>query len=405
MTGSEKPAAGVALLCDVAGAIRQVIRDDLGIADQFVEGRPLPLAVDRASLAKALSFMVALRDEGTAFDWELNVPSADQVTTLHFAGGVDEHNLLIVAAKSSDGLLGLCDELLAMDSEQITPLRAAIKACTARARAQHQGETELFDELSRLNNDLANLQRELAKKNIELERLDALKNEFLGMAAHDLRNPLSIIQAYSEFLLDEASEVLSAQHVDFLSIIRSSSKFMRQLVDDLLDAAAIESGKLELDTQPTNLVKLVQRNVGLNRVLAEKKQIQLSFQCCDGEIPDLILDQARVEQVLNNLISNAVKFSHPGSTVWIHISNQEDQVVIAVRDEGQGIPADELDKLFRWFGRTSVKGTSGEKSTGLGLVIIERIVQEHHGKIWVESQVGSGTTFYVSLPLDPALAE
>ncbi len=175
---------------------------------------------------------------------------------------------------------------------------------------------------------------------------------------------------------------------------------MLQMVEDLLDVSAIESGRLVLSPKPTDLVALIDRNVALNTILAEGKQIRLSFQH-DQSPPSVLLDPVKTEQVLNNLISNAVKFSHPGSQVAIGLDQQEDQVVISVRDEGQGIPADELDRLFKWFGRTSVRGTEGERSTGLGLAIARRIVEGHQGRMWVESQVGEGSTFYVALPIHP----
>jgi signal transduction histidine kinase len=138
----------------------------------------------------------------------------------------------------------------------------------------------------------------------------------------------------------------------------------------------------------------------LNRVLAEKKQIRLSFQAA-GDLPTLLLDPAKIEQVLNNLVSNAVKFSYPGSSVAIRVYRNKDRALISVKDQGQGVPADEVDKLFKWFGKTSTKGTEGESSAGLGLAIAQRIVLGHQGTIWVESEAGKGSTFYVSLPTQP----
>jgi signal transduction histidine kinase len=231
-----------------------------------------------------------------------------------------------------------------------------------------------------------------------LARLNQQKDQFLGMAAHDLRSPLSIILSYSEFLLDEAADQLNEEHLEFLSIIHSSSEFMLQLVNELLDVSTIESGKLQLNCQPTDLIDLVERNVALNNVLAKKKQIQLSIHY-DELLPEMMVDAAKIEQVLNNLISNAIKYSYPDSTIEIRVASRENQAVISVKDEGQGIPAAELDNLFELFGKTSIRTTSGEKITGLGLAIAQKIVHEHQGEIWVESQPGIGATFYVSLPI------
>jgi hypothetical protein len=134
-------------------------------------------------------------------------------------------------------------------------------------------------------------------------------------------------------------------------------------------------------------------------VLAQGKRIKLSF-LHDGRVGRTTVDGLKIEQVLNNLVSNAIKYSYPDSTVQVRLEKSEGHALISVADRGQGIPADELDKLFQWFGRTRVKGTAGEKSTGLGLAIAQRIVVGHGGKIWVKSEVGRGSTFYVSLPLD-----
>jgi signal transduction histidine kinase len=291
------------------------------------------------------------------------------------------------------------EEMMSINNEQTNALRMALKDQAQEGQNKTRHDSHYYDELSRLNNELANLQRELAKKNAELERLNRLKDQFLGMAAHDLRTPLGIIMGYSEFVIDEASEMLDEDHIEFLHIIRSSSNFMLQLVNDLLDISTIESGQLDIQLCPTDLGALVKHSVALNSVIAQSKQIELSFKQEDL-LPSVRIDAARIDQVLNNLISNAIKYSFPESRVQVRLSRGDSSALIAVQDQGQGIPQQELDKLFQWFGKTRVKGTAGEKSTGLGLAISQRIVLSHGGKIWVESQVGRGSTFYVSLPLE-----
>ena len=259
-------------------------------------------------------------------------------------------------------------------------------------------------ELQEVNQKLLEAQRELREKNKELERVNAQKDRFLGMAAHDLRNPLGHISTVADILLEDLDGKITEQQRELLEITRSSSQFMLDLVNDLLDIAKIESGKLHLNLQETDLAALVSQNVALNRALADKKNITLVLDVPD-DLPPLTVDPGKMEQVLNNLISNAIKYSYPGTTVSIRLARQGDSVLLSVADEGQGIPADELGKLFQPFERTSVTTTAGEKSTGLGLVIVKRIVEGHHGKIWVESTVGKGTTFFVSLPMTQPQAE
>ncbi|MFL7808676.1 MAG: ATP-binding protein [Anaerolineae bacterium] len=407
---------GLAVQCDLEGTVIEVVRDDLGLASG--KGRPFSLLVDRASLAKALDMFVALRAQGTAFGWELNVPTGEGIATLQFAGVLDGERLWIVGAESDVGLLELYQALTGINNEQANALRAALKENAAlRDDAATGSQTErqarvalaenadtlggtlsVYDELSQLNNELANLQRELAKKNAELERLNLVKDQFLGMAAHDLRTPLSVVLGYSSFLQEDLGESLSQEHAEFLSVIRSSSRFMLHLVNSLLDVATIESGKLELDLQPTDLAALVARNVALNATLAEPKGIGLVCRC-DPDLPPMLLDGPRIEQVLNNLLSNAVKFSFPDTTVQVNLARQGGHVVLSVTDHGRGIPEDQLDELFKWFAQTRVKGTAGETGTGLGLAISQKIVEAHQGDIWVESVVDRGSTFYVYLPV------
>ena len=389
--------AGLALLCDRTGLIEEILYDKLGAADRTLPGQPWTAILDPGSLEKGLNFMVALRQEEMVYDWEMNVSWGDGVTSLHFVGAAFNQQLLIVGAKTSNGVKQLYDQLMQMNNEHINTLRSAVKETSDRTRAQVERSNALYEEITRLNNQLVAMQRELARNNAELERLNQQKNQFLGIAAHDLRNPLSAIMSYSEFLLADLGDQLDQEQVEFLNVIHSSSEFMSQLINDLLDVAKIESGKLDLKLQPTDLAELVDSNVTLNRRLAREKDIDLSLDLED--VPTVLVDLAKIEQVLNNLISNAIKYSPSGTVVGVRLSRQGDQVRLSVRDRGQGIPSEEMDKLFKPFSRTSVKTTGGESSTGLGLVIVKKIVDGHGGEIDVESQVGEGTTFHVRLPL------
>lgn len=263
--------------------------------------------------------------------------------------------------------------------------------------AQADRDGRYYDELSKLNNDLANAYRDLAKKSSELSRLNDQKNQLLGMAAHDLRNPLEVILTYSEFLLEEAAPRLDRDQVAFVETIRSSSDFMLHLVEDLLDLAKIESGKLELDLARVDLAELIGGNVARSRVLAAKKGTGIELRIEGGPFP-MLIDPPKLEQVLNNLIGNAVKFSPPGSTVEVRLARGDSRVTAAVADQGPGVPPDELDALFRPFERTRVRSTAGEKSTGLGLAIVKRIVEGHRGEIRVENRPEGGSVFLVALP-------
>lgn len=392
---NEALSIGLALICDDQGMILQVLRDDQNLIPVGGEGMLFFRLVDSASRSKAMNFLSEIKSHGAVLDWEMNIQTEEKIVTFYFAGGKVDNSLLITAATNSLIATRLYDDMLQINNEQTNLLRAALKDLTDRD--YKRTENKLYDEISQLNNELVSIQRELARKNAELSRLNELKNQFLGMAAHDLRNPLHVISTYSEFLLDDLSNILDSEQVDFLTTIHDQSQFMARLINDLLDVATIESGKLQLDLQPVDLIKLTENNLVRNRLIAARKKITLLLET--SPIHPLLLDPTKIEQVLDNLITNAIKFSPTGSKVTIRVQSTEKEVLLTVQDEGQGIPADEVKKLFKPFQRTSVKSTAGEKSTGLGLAIVKRIIEEHGGKIWLKSQVGLGSTFFISLPI------
>lgn len=256
----------------------------------------------------------------------------------------------------------------------------------------------LFEELSKLNNDLSNMHRELAKKNAELAKLNEEKNRFLGMAAHDIRKPLSIISMYSEFLQTELSETLTPKQQEFLDIIRRVGGSALAIVNDYLDFSKIEAGKLELKVAPTNIVALVRDVIRINQVLADKKSIAITSNI-DYEDILVPIDEQKIRQVLDNLICNAVKFSPADTEITVSMTCRENAVTIGVNDNGPGIPEAEQKRLFAAYEQTSVKSIGSYSGAGLGLAIAKKIVTAHQGAIWVESRPGGGATFSFTLPL------
>jgi signal transduction histidine kinase len=250
-------------------------------------------------------------------------------------------------------------------------------------------------ELEQTNRKLGKLHLELQEKTNELAKLNEQKNLMLGMAAHDLRNPLSAIQLYSEILQEKINS--NDQKVEkMIQKIASSSQYMLHLVNDLLDLSVIDAGQMQLKLEKMDLSTLVKRSCELNDALAESKKIALT---CDVQdfTPQVHCDTNKIEQVLHNLISNGVKYSKEGSSIRVGLKVDQNQAVVSVKDNGKGIPKGDQNNLFKMFGRTSVKSTAGEPSTGLGLAIAKKIVEGHGGKIWFESQEGLGSTFFFSL--------
>ena len=361
---------GIALQCDAHGRVLRIIRDELELPGVFHGGMMLDAVTVPMANGTIGAFLRAVTERGAAFNWEIAVRALGQELTLHFAGVVEGDHLYVVAAGSSTSLARFHEELMLINNEQTNALRAALKEISLERRREVSLDSRLYEDLSELNNELATLQREMAKKNIELEQLNALKNELLGMAAHDLRTPLGVIQNYSDFLEADTGSLLSDSHRAIISTIKRTSRFMLELVDDLLDVTTIEAGRLTLDRRLCDLGTLITDNVILNRTLAARKTIANDWTAPEAPLRSLPLDASRIEQVLNNLIGNAMKFSPPGSRVLVSATSAADTVTISVADQGPGIPASDLPNLFKPFARATALGTAGEKSTGLGLAIV-----------------------------------
>ena len=252
-------------------------------------------------------------------------------------------------------------------------------------------------ELEDKNNELKELHKELKIKNDQLKRSIDEKNHLLGIAAHDLRSPLSTVSAYFNLFADELKDNAIEGQDAIITTINNQLNFMLKLVTDVLDFTKIESGKLDLKKENFNLISLMDRIIQLNNLLAVQKNIQIRPEYLEKELW-INADANKLKQVLNNLLSNAMKFSDPNTLINIYIIPLEKEVQVVVSDQGKGIPEAELDKLFKPFTKTSVRSTAGEKCTGLGLVSAKKIVETHGGRIWVESEVGKGSQFYFTIP-------
>ncbi|CAO3377681.1 sensor histidine kinase [Azospirillum argentinense] len=392
------------LTCDHDGRLRALHRLGAGLPGLTGKpGTPFPALFGPDAVAHALDLFSGLRTSGRALDHP--VPSRlDPAGMFHVSGLSDAEGMVLAVARAPGGLAVVTEALDALNprlARRLAPLGAAV------AKPELPSADALFDEMTLLNNELANVQRALAKANAELAASNEQKNRLMGMLAHDLRTPLQVVVGFAELLEQRLDGRLEAAERACLERIRESSLSMRHMVEDALSLAALQAGRLRLARRPSDLAALVRRNVSMNRVLAEGKSITIELSVPERPLPLADIDPAKLDQLLNNLLSNAVKYSDRGGRVRVTLSEFAGEAPgdgggrarLSVSDDGRGIPPAELAQLFQPFARTGRLGTEGEGTVGLGLYICRSIAEGHGGRITADSTPGRGSTFTVDLPL------
>jgi two-component system, sensor histidine kinase and response regulator len=238
---------------------------------------------------------------------------------------------------------------------------------------------------------------------LNLKRLFKLKDEFLSIASHDLKNPLFVIvcQAYLIQNRVPRGAVMDEEAFSMLDKISQHATAMQQIIADFLDFQAIEDGHIKLMREPLIIPDILERAAENHKPHAAGKDIELIV--TDSiSVPPVPADRGRIEQVLQNLLSNAIKFTPKGGKVFLNAVQADNQVRIEISDTGPGLTAEDLGKVFQKYGRLSSKPTGGEKSSGLGLAICKKMVELHDGTIGVRNNSPElGATFWFVLPLEP----
>jgi two-component system phosphate regulon sensor histidine kinase PhoR len=227
-----------------------------------------------------------------------------------------------------------------------------------------------------------------------LKQLERTRQEFVANVSHELRTPLSLIKGYVETLLDGAKdnpEVASK----FLQTIDRNAERLKLLIEDLLTISELESGRVKLDLQPTALRPLIEKVLADFKSRAEAKQMRLVDQSTDLQVR---ADAGRLEQVLCNLIDNAIKYGRNQGSVSVRTRSVNGQIEVAVEDDGPGIPPESLERIFERFYRVDKARSREQGGTGLGLSIVKHIVANHGGKTWAKSELGRGSVFYFTVP-------
>ena len=239
-------------------------------------------------------------------------------------------------------------------------------------------------------------EQQITQKNEELQKINAEKDRFFSIIAHDLKSPLISVVGFSELLLEKVREYDEEGIKKYADIIFNSSHSAMDLLLNLMEWSLSQTGRMDFDPESFDMTEMIRETSDLFIDIASQKSIRIM-----KELPPEIYvyaDKDMIGSVLRNLISNAIKFTMPNGTITVSVEDKLDEVMLKVSDSGVGISKSDIGKLFRIDENFSTIGTQNEKGTGLGLILCKEFVENNNGKIWVESELGKGSVFYVTIP-------
>jgi signal transduction histidine kinase len=255
--------------------------------------------------------------------------------------------------------------------------------------------------LKRQNRQIAEANRQLTESEHNLLELNATKDKFFSIIAHDLKNPFTSLLSITDLLLQDFEHADEEDKHLGMKRVNDAIKEIYSLLENLLTWSRAQTGRISFEPRPFNLSNVVFENINLHRVPAERKGIRLQ-----AEVEEDIMafgDRDMINTVVRNLLSNAVKFTGEGKKIAVKVKKNSHEVEVRVKDEGMGISKENLNMLFRIDMKYKAKGTHGERGTGLGLILCKEFIERHGGKIGVKSKIDQGSTFYFTIPGTPEI--
>jgi signal transduction histidine kinase len=360
---------------------------------------------DTAAPARATS--LRLRAELLAIDLlqqatelaNASTAKADALISQNASAYTRSRNLLIGAAAGVIVLALLLGYVLSWSL--IGPIQQIDSRLAAIASGNFAGHVDVTnrDELGALAVNVNRMNDELQRLYKELETTSRHKSEFLANMSHELRTPLNAIIGFSQVLREQISGEINAKQEEYLDDIITSANHLLALINDVLDLSKVEAGQVELQVAPFSLKDALERGVSMVREQATTEGVQVALHA-NGGLDGVTGDERRIRQVIFNLLSNAVKFTPAGGSVDVSATRRNGEVTVSVADTGPGIAAEDLERIFEEFQQTEV-GAQQREGTGLGLALSKRFVEMHGGRIWCDSELGKGSTFRFTLPLNP----
>jgi len=346
-----------------------------------------------------------------AMDGLKNILPANPVISYNLISGTKEYQHIIDAIEAKDFLIApinMGTELYAVFvlarcilPSGITETEKEVFSVICMYTGQCLDNIRLFESLYRAGEELENKVKEktfqLRRSLEKIEKISRLKSEFISGVSHELRTPLTSIKGFSSLLIAEKFGTLPPQAKEKLEKIDNNVNKLVSMVNTLLDISRIESGKIEIKIAPADIIKLSHEVGGFLMPQINDKNIKLNF-----DMPDMLnvyMDRNLIERVFINIINNAIKFTPAEGTITIKCEQNQDHVITSIKDTGCGMAKDDCEKIFQEFYRTKNALNLKIKGTGLGLSLAKKIMDTHGERIWVESELDKGTTFYFTLKL------
>ncbi len=279
--------------------------------------------------------------------------------------------------------------------EKILTENAALKAELASMKGQIDAMNQRSNELSKRNKEVEDKLEKLSKSKNDLEELARQKDELFAIVIHDIKNPAALIKNLVDLL--RSYDLTANEQQEIIEDIAQTTLKIVKLSQEVTKILSLESGLMNLEFEPAPINMIIEDVVTRNKVAAQKKNMTLFTELTD-DLPDVEMDAQKIEEVLDNLVSNAIKFTQEGGSVRVKAYKELRDIIVEVSDNGLGLSEEDVAKAFRRGQKLSATPTGGESSTGMGLWIVKKIIDAHHGKVWIKSILGKGSTFAFALP-------
>jgi len=282
------------------------------------------------------------------------------------------------------------------DNQDFQKENANLKAEIAALRGQIDSLQKRGEELRKQNKELQNQIKKLSKSKEEIEELQQQKDELFAMVIHDIKNPIALIKNLVELL--RSYDLTATEQQEIINDIFTTTNKIVSLSQEVSKILALESTKITLNIETINMNDLVSDVLSRYEKAAAEKRIKIYFKPND-KLPDCEIDPLKIDDVLDNLISNAIKFTHPDGKVKVNLNNDSENIIVEISDTGQGLNEEDIKKAFKRGAMLSARPTGNEHSSGLGLWIVKRLIDLHNGKVWIKSALGKGSTFAFTVPI------